>query len=54
MKRAMLYASNLDMDAYSSPTPTSLYKSWKTKFPFLMREEYYYIGSRLARAFGVM
>ena len=49
MKRAMLYAHDLGMTAYSSPTPTSLYRSWKTKLPFLMREEFFYIGYRLAR-----
>ncbi len=51
MKRAMTYAHDLDMDAYSSPTPTSLYQSWKTKLPFLMREEFYYAGYRLLRSF---
>ena len=51
MKRAMLYADDLGMTAYSSPTPTSLYRSWKTKLPFLMREEFFYIGYRLTRLF---
>ena len=44
MKRAMLYADDLGMTAYSSPTPTTLYRSWKTKLPFLIREEFYYLG----------
>ena len=51
MKRAMLYAQDLDIDAYSSPTPTSLYRSWRTRLPFLMREEFYYIGYRMIRLF---
>jgi len=51
MKRAMLYAEDLGMEAYSSPTPTSLYRSWKTKLPFLAREEFYYMGYRLTRLF---
>ena len=51
MKRAMLYANDLGMTAYSSPTPTSLYRSWKTRLPFLMREEFFYIGYRLTRLF---
>ena len=51
MKRAMLYAKDLGMDAYSSPTPSTLYRSWKTKLPFLMREELYYSGYRLVRLF---
>lgn len=49
MKRAMLYAHDLGMTAFSSPTPTSLYRSWKTKLPFLMREEFFYIGYILTR-----
>jgi uncharacterized SAM-binding protein YcdF (DUF218 family) len=49
MKRAMLYADDLGMKAYSSPTPTSLYRSWKTRLPFLFREEFFYIGYRLTR-----
>ena len=49
MKRAMLYAHDLGMTAYSSPTPTSLYRSWKTKLPFLAREELFYAGYRLTR-----
>lgn len=51
MKRAMLYAKDLGMTAYSSPTPTTLYRSWKTKLPFLMREEFFYSGYRLTRLF---
>ena len=49
MKRAMMYADDLGMKAYSSPTQTSLYRSWKTKLPFLFREEFFYIGYRLTR-----
>jgi len=44
MKRAMLIANDLGMDAYTSPTPSSVYKTMKSKFPFLMRELFYYIG----------
>ena len=51
MKRAMLYAHDHEMKAYSSPTPTSLYRSWKTKLPFLVREVFYYTGYRLVRLF---
>lgn len=51
MKRAMLYAKDLGMTAYSSPTPTTLYRSWRTKLPFLIREEIYYAGYRLTRLF---
>ncbi len=44
MRRAMLMADDYGIEAYSSPTPTSRYVTWKTKLPFLMREEFYYIG----------
>jgi len=44
MKRAVLYARDLGMTAYSSPTPTTRYRSWRTKLPFLMREEIFYAG----------
>lgn len=51
MKRAMLYAKDLGIESYSSPTPTTLYRSWKTKAPFLMREVFYYSGYKLVRLF---
>ncbi len=51
MKRAMLMCKDYGIRAYSSPTPTSMYRSLKTKLPFLLREEYFYIGYRIARIF---
>lgn len=47
MKRAMLMAKDYGIEAYSSPTPTSRYVTWKTKLPFLAREEFYYIGYKV-------
>jgi len=44
MKRAMLMAKDNKLSAYSSPTPTTNYKTLKTKLPFLMREIFFYIG----------
>ena len=45
MKRAMLMAENTGMeDSYSSPTQTSVYKSWESKVPFFVRELFFYIG----------
>ncbi len=42
-KRAMMIAKDIGMDdAKSSSTPTSRYKSLKTKIPFLLREIYFY------------
>ena len=47
MKRAMLMAEDYEMKAFPSPTPTTRYRSWKSKTTFLAREVYYYIGYRL-------
>ena len=44
MKRAMLMARNYGITAWSSPTPTTMYRTLKTKLPFLAREEFFYIG----------
>jgi uncharacterized SAM-binding protein YcdF (DUF218 family) len=41
MKRAMLMADDLGIVAASSPTPTSRYRSLKTKLGFLLRELYF-------------
>lgn len=51
MKRAMLMAKDYGIEAYASPTPTTMYKSAKTKIPFLLREEFFYIGYRIVRIF---
>ncbi|MER2191486.1 MAG: YdcF family protein [Solibacillus sp.] len=45
MKRAMLLAEYEGLTAYSSPTQTTAYTTYKTKIPFLMREVFYYIGT---------
>lgn len=49
MKRAMLLASDLGIDAFSSPTQSSAYKSLKTKIPFVARETFFYIGYKWYR-----
>ena len=49
MKRAMLLAGDAGIEAYASPTPTSRYRSLKTKAKFLAREVFYYIGYRAYR-----
>ena len=51
MKRAMLMARDYGITAYSSPTPTTRYQTWRTKLPFLCREEFFYVGYRLYRLF---
>ena len=51
MKRSMLMAKDYNITALSSPTTTSMYKSLKTKIPFLLREEIFYIGYCIVRNF---
>ena len=51
MKRAMLMVKDYGIDGVSSPTTTSMYKSIKTKIPFLLREEFFYIGYKIVRLF---
>jgi uncharacterized SAM-binding protein YcdF (DUF218 family) len=41
-KRALRMAAGLDMLAYPSPTPTSRYRSWRSKTGFLLREIHFY------------
>jgi len=49
MKRAMTMAHDLKIKAASSPTPTSLYRSWRKKLDFLSREVFYYLGYLIFR-----
>jgi uncharacterized SAM-binding protein YcdF (DUF218 family) len=51
MKRAMLIAKDMGLQAHSSPTPTTRYRSWETQLEFLMREIYYYQRYLLRRPF---
>ena len=51
MKRAMRMADDYGIDALTSPTPTSMYRSLKTKLPFLLREEFFYIGYLIVSIF---
>ncbi|MFV2046115.1 YdcF family protein [Metabacillus sp. YM-086] len=44
MKRAIFIAKDIGMQAYSSPTPSTQYKSFKSQAPFLFREVFLYIG----------
>ncbi|MDZ7962211.1 MAG: YdcF family protein [Aulosira sp. DedQUE10] len=43
MKRAVLMAQNLGMNAYPSPTPTTRYRSFYSQMQFLIRETYFYL-----------
>ena len=51
MKWSMLMAEDYNINAVSSPTTTSMYKSLKTKIPFLLREEFFYVGYCIVRIF---
>lgn len=44
MRRSMLLAQDAGLAAYSSPTTSSRYATWRTKLPFLIRETFFYIG----------
>jgi uncharacterized SAM-binding protein YcdF (DUF218 family) len=51
MRRAVTIASDLGLEACSSPTPTSRYRTWRSKLGFLLRETYYYASYLLRRPF---
>lgn len=51
MKRAMFLAKAVGIEAYSSPTLTTRYQTWKTQLPFLMRETIIYLGYRIMLLF---
>lgn len=51
MKRAMLMAEDVGMDAYSSPTQSSAYETLKSKVPFFIRELVFYVGYILSLPF---
>jgi uncharacterized SAM-binding protein YcdF (DUF218 family) len=43
MKRSVLMAKELGMNAYPSPTPTTRYRSFRSQVEFLLRETYFYL-----------
>ena len=51
MKRSMRMAKDYEIEAYSSPTPTTRYQTWKSKLPFLARETFFYVGYQIYRIF---
>jgi uncharacterized SAM-binding protein YcdF (DUF218 family) len=51
MRRALMIAQDLGLTAYSSPTPTTRYRSLGPQFRFLMRESYFYLQYRLFQIF---
>ena len=51
MKRSMMMAKDYEIQAVSSPTPTTRYQTMKTKLPFLARETFFYVGYQVYRIF---
>lgn len=51
MKRAMTMAADFGLQAYSSPTPTTMYQSLQSQLPFLFREIIMYLGYCILRPF---
>lgn len=41
LHRSQLIANALEMNAVTSATPTTRYRSWQTQLPFLLREVYF-------------
>jgi uncharacterized SAM-binding protein YcdF (DUF218 family) len=51
LKRAILIARDLGMDAYPAPTPTTRYQSWPSQLRFLVRETCFYAAYLIRRPF---
>ena len=52
LRRAVSMARDLGFDAHPAPTPTTRYRSWRSKGPFLAREVYFTAANAAARAVG--
>jgi uncharacterized SAM-binding protein YcdF (DUF218 family) len=44
MKRAVVMANDIGLEAYPSPTPTTRYQGWRSQLQSLIYETYYYLG----------
>ena len=51
MKRAVAMASDIGLEAYPSPTPTTRYQGWRAQLGSLAHETYYYLGYLARRVF---
>lgn len=51
MKRSMMMAKDYEIEAVSSPTPTTRYQTRRSKLPFLARETFFYVGYQIYRIF---
>jgi uncharacterized SAM-binding protein YcdF (DUF218 family) len=52
MRRAVTMARDLGLDAHPAPTPTSRYRSWRSRARFLGREVFFYATYLLQRPFA--
>ena len=52
MRRAMTMARDVGLNAHPAPTPTSRYRSWRSKAGFLSREVWFYSLYLLQRPFA--
>jgi uncharacterized SAM-binding protein YcdF (DUF218 family) len=52
MRRAVTMARDLGLDAHPAPTPTSRYRSWRTRLPFLGREVFFHTHYLIQRLFA--
>lgn len=53
MRRAMRMAYDCGIDAYPSPTQSTMYRTMETKLDFWKREVLYYVGYKWLHAFGL-
>jgi uncharacterized SAM-binding protein YcdF (DUF218 family) len=51
LKRAVAMASDVGLEAYPSPTPTTRYQGWRSQMGSLAHETYYYLGYLASRVF---
>ena len=52
LRRAVSMARDLGFDARPAPAPSTRYRSWRSKGPFLVREVYFTAANAVARAVG--
>jgi uncharacterized SAM-binding protein YcdF (DUF218 family) len=52
LRRAVTMARDLGLDAHPAPTPTTRYRSWRTRAPFLAREVWFHTLYLVQRPFG--
>ncbi len=52
MRRSVVMATSMGIEAYHSPTPTTRYRTWRSKIPSLLYEVFFYGAYIVKRAFG--